>query len=69
MRADGTARRAITDSALRDEEYPGVSPDGEYVVYAAASGERGESQLYLTRLRDRREMQLTNRGQNTRPVW
>src|SRR5262245_42095759 len=69
MHADGSARRAITDSALRDEEYPCVSPDGRYVVYAAAQRERGESQLFLTRLRDHREIQLTNRGQNTRPVW
>jgi TolB protein len=69
MRADGSARRAITDSALHDEEYPSLSPDGAYVVYASARGARGESQLFLTRLRDRREIQLTSRGQNTRPVW
>jgi hypothetical protein len=69
MRADGSARRAITDSALYDEEYPSVSPDGAYVVYASARGARGESQLFLARLVDRREIQLTHRGQNTRPVW
>jgi len=69
MRSDGSARRAITDSALHDEEYPAVSPDGSHVVYASARGARGESQLFLTRVRDRREIQLTARGQNTRPVW
>lgn len=69
MRADGTGRRAITDSALQDEEDPCVSPDGGYVAYASARGARGESQLYVTRVRDRREMQLTSRGQNLRPVW
>jgi Tol biopolymer transport system component len=69
MRADGSARRAITDSALYDEEYPGLSPDGAWVVYTSARGARGESQLFVTRVRDRRETQLTHRGQNTRPVW
>jgi hypothetical protein len=69
MRSDGTGRRAITDSALHDEEYPSLSPDGAYVVYASARGARGESQLFLTRVSDRREIQLTAHGQNTRPVW
>jgi hypothetical protein len=69
MRADGSARRAITSSPLDDEEYPSLSPDGAWVVYASARGRRAESQLYVTRLEDRREMQITSRGQNTRPVW
>jgi hypothetical protein len=69
MRADGRARRAVTDSALHDEEHPSLSPDGAWVVYASARGARQESQLYATRLLDRRELQLTLRGQNAWPVW
>jgi hypothetical protein len=69
MRADGRARRAVTDSALHDEEHPSLSPDGAWVVYASARGVREELQLYATRLADRRELQLTLRGHNTWPVW
>jgi dipeptidyl aminopeptidase/acylaminoacyl peptidase len=69
MRADGSARRAITDTALYDEEYPALSPDGAYVVYASARGNDGHSQLYLTRRAGGRELQLTSHGQSTRPVW
>jgi Tol biopolymer transport system component len=69
MRADGRARRALTESALHDEEHPCLSPDGAWVVYASARGAREELQLYATRLADRRERQLTLRGHNTWPVW
>lgn len=69
MRADGSARRAITDTALYDEEYPALSPDGAYVVYASVRGDGGHSQLYLTRREGGRELQLTSHGQSTRPVW
>jgi len=69
MRSDGRARRALTDSALHDEEHPCLSPDGAWVVYASARGARGQSQLYAIRLADRRERQLTLSGQNVWPVW
>lgn len=68
MRADGTAKRPMATSSY-DEEYPAVSPEGRYVVFASArAGDRG-SQLYLVRATDGREIQLTHSGQNSRPVW
>lgn len=69
MRANGSAKRAMTDTAAFDEEFPAISPDGRYVVYATARTERDESQLYLVRVGDGREMQITRTGQNSRPVW
>ena len=71
MRGDGSARRKITDSSF-DESFPSPSPDGRYVVYAssrAAEEEEEENQLYLTRVVDGVEIQLTHGGQNGRPVW
>jgi hypothetical protein len=68
MRADGSGKRPISSSSF-DEIYPAVSPDGRYVVYASARGDETESQLYVSRVRDRFEKQLTQTGQNGRPVW
>jgi len=68
MRADGTRKRLITASSY-DEEFPSVSRNGEYVVYASARGMEEESQLFITRVADREEIQLTQTGQNGRPIW
>ncbi len=69
MRADGGAKRALTDSAAFDEEFPAPSADGRFVVYAAARSEQDDSQLYVVRVADGQEMQVTRSGQNSRPVW
>jgi hypothetical protein len=68
MRADGTGKRAVAESTY-DEEFPAVSPDGRFVVYSAARGENDVSQLFLVQVGNRAEMQLTQNGQNGRPVW
>jgi hypothetical protein len=68
MRTDGSGRRPIATTSY-EEFSPAVSPDGRYVVYASARGEVEESQVYVTRVQDRRETQLTKHGQNGRPVW
>jgi Tol biopolymer transport system component len=67
MRSDGTAKRPLVTSGF-DDEFPALSPDGRFVVYASVR-ERGVSQLYMTRLEDGVEVQLTKTGQNGRPVW
>jgi hypothetical protein len=84
MRSDGSNRRAVTRSVW-DEVSPAPSPDGRYVVYSsvraslrgspsaeAESGARKtgeESHLYLARVEDGYEIQLTQNSQNGRPVW
>jgi hypothetical protein len=67
MRANGTGKRLLVSSSF-DEEFPALSPDGRFVVYASVR-EGGVSQLYMTRLEDGVEAQLTRAGQNGRPVW
>lgn len=68
MRANGTGKRAVTGSSY-DEEYPAVSPDGRYVVYASVRPPENKSQLYLARTSDGYEVQLTRIGHNSRPIW
>lgn len=84
MRADGSNKRAVTRSVW-DEASPAPSPDGRYVVYSSvraslrgapsADAEPGarktgeESHLYLARVEDGYEIQLTQNSQNGRPVW
>ena len=69
MRSNGTAKRAITDSSF-DEDAPAISPDGRYVVYGSVRGNQlDQSQLFVTRVEDRFEIQLTRSGQNGRPIW
>ena len=68
MRANGSAKRALTSSSF-DEEFPAVSPHGKYVVYSAVRGDSDSSQLYMTRVADGREIQITQTGQSSRPVW
>lgn len=68
MRADGSGRRPVAQSDF-DEGFPAVSPHGRYVVYASARGTEKESQLFLTRVSDGTERQLTQNAQNGRPVW
>jgi dipeptidyl aminopeptidase/acylaminoacyl peptidase len=67
MRSNGSAKRPVVTSGF-DEEYPALSPDGRFVVYASAR-DRGVSHLFMTRLDDRAEIQLTHTGQSGRPVW
>ena len=67
MRSDGSARRPLVTSGF-DDQFPALSPDGRFVVYASAR-ERHTSQLYITRISDGVEVQLTRTGQNGRPVW
>jgi dipeptidyl aminopeptidase/acylaminoacyl peptidase len=68
MRSDGSSKRPIADSSF-DEEFPAASPKGRYVVYSAVRGSSKESQLFMTRVSDGVEIQLTRTGQNGRPVW
>ncbi len=68
MRADGTHKRPMANSSY-DEEFPSVSRHGDYVVYASARGLEEESQLFITRVEDGEEIQLTQTGQNGRPIW
>jgi hypothetical protein len=67
MRADGSAKRPVVTSRF-DDDFPSLSPDGRFVVYASAR-EGDVSQLYVTRVADGTEVQLTHIGQNGRPVW
>jgi hypothetical protein len=68
MRADGGAKRQITRTD-DVEEYPSLSPDGRYVVYAATRGDSQTSQLYVARVSDGVEQEVTHGGQNSRPIW
>jgi hypothetical protein len=69
MHSNGAAKRRITNTHF-DEDSPSVSPDGRHVVYASARGEVDAlSHLYVARISDQREIQLTVNGQNGRPIW
>jgi hypothetical protein len=71
MRSDGSAKRRLTDTDF-DADSPSVSPDGRHVVYASARGtieKQIRSHLYVIRVSDRGEIQLTVNGQNGRPIW
>jgi len=69
MRSNGSAKRRITDTNF-DEDSPSISPDGRHVVYASVRGDVEElSHLYVARVSDQREIQLTRNGQNGRPIW
>ena len=68
MRADGSSKRPITSSSF-DEDFPAPSPDGSFVIYASTRGGQAESHLYVTRVRDLAEIQVTQNSQNGRPVW
>ena len=68
MRPDGSSKRAVTHSSY-DELYPALSPDARYVVYSSVRGNSDQSQLFLTRISDGYEIQLTTNGQNARPIW
>ncbi len=69
MRSNGSAKRAITSSNY-DEDAPAVSENGRYVVYGSVRGNQlDQSQLFLTRVSDMHEIQLTHSGQNARPIW
>lgn len=68
MRSDGTGKRALTDTNF-DEEFPAVSPQGRYVVFSSVRPPSDQTQLYMVRVHDRRVVQLTQSGQNSRPLW
>ncbi len=68
MRADGGAKRQITQTD-DTEEYPSLSPDGRYVVYASVRGDVKESHLFVARVSDGVEQEVTHNGQASRPVW
>jgi len=68
MRSDGGAKRRITSSSY-DEEFPAMSPDGKHVVYGSVRGDEEDRQLFIARLSDLREIQITQAGQSSRPVW
>ncbi len=68
MRADGGAKRQITRTDFV-EEYPALSPDGRFVVYASARGDVKESRLFVARVSDGVEQEVTHTGQSSRPVW
>jgi dipeptidyl aminopeptidase/acylaminoacyl peptidase len=68
MRADGGAKRQIT-STDDIEEFPSLSPDGRYVVYASVRGDVKESHLFVARVSDGVEQEVTHNGQASRPVW
>ena len=68
MRSDGGAKRQITNTD-DIEEYPSLSPDGRYVVYASVRGDVKESHLFVARVSDGVEQEVTHNGQASRPVW
>jgi WD40 repeat protein len=68
MRADGGAKRQITETN-GVEEFPSLSPDGRYVAYAATRGDSPSSQIYVARVSDGVEQEVTHTGQNSRPIW
>ena len=68
MRADGSAKRRVTNTGY-DEETPSPSPDGRFVVYASSRGSKDETLLYVARVADGVEREIVHNGQNGRPVW
>jgi len=68
MRADGSAKRPITKTAY-DEEFPSLSADGRFVIYASSRGDDKESLLYVARVGDGVEREVVHSGLNSRPVW
>jgi Tol biopolymer transport system component len=68
MRADGSAKRRVTNTGY-DEEFPAPSPDGRFVVYASSRGDETETLLYVARVADGVEREIVHSGQNGRPVW
>jgi len=68
MRADGGAKRQITNTD-DVEEYPSLSPDARFVVYASVRGDVKESHLFVARVSDGVEQEVTHAGQASRPVW
>ena len=68
MRADGTGKKALTNTSF-DEEYPAVSAHGRFVAFSSVRPPGQESQIYLIRVDDGAESQLTRGGQHGRPRW
>jgi len=68
MHADGSGKRQITQTD-DVEEYPSLSPDARYVVYASVRGDVKESHLFIARVSDGVEQEVTHAGQASRPTW
>ena len=68
MHADGGSKRQITKTDYV-EEFPAISSDGRFVVYASARGDVKESHLFVARVSDGVEQEVTHSGQASRPVW
>ncbi len=68
MRADGGAKRQITRTDFV-EEFPSLSPDGNFVVYASSRGDTKDSRLFVARVSDGLEQEVTHTGQASRPIW
>jgi len=68
MRPDGGSKRQITKTDYV-EEFPAISADGRFVVYASARGDVTESHLFVARVSDGVEQEVTHNGQASRPVW
>ncbi|HXX48538.1 MAG TPA: hypothetical protein VEN47_09935 [Myxococcota bacterium] len=68
MRTDGGSKHQITKTDYV-EEFPAISPDGRFVVYASARGDVTESHLFVARVSDGVEQEVTHSGQASRPVW
>jgi len=68
MRPDGGSKRQVTKTDYV-EEFPAISPDGRFVVYASARGDVTESHLFVARVSDGVEQEVTHSGQASRPAW
>jgi len=67
MRADGSARRALSSGSIRDELQPALSPDGRLVAFVAE--ENGLRRLFVRRLDGSGERMLVRDAVVTEPVW
>jgi hypothetical protein len=70
MHADGGGKRQLTHTDYV-EEFPALSPDGRFVVYASTRGDSNNdsSRLFVARVSDGVEQEVTHQGQASRPVW
>lgn len=64
VRASGGGLRRITDTPLRVESYPTVSPDGERIAFAASDGH-----IWVANADGSGEARLTSIGANSLPDW
>ena len=62
-----TGRTARITQNMGDNEDPSWSPDGRYLVFSSTRS--GTSEIWLATSNGRHQVQLTNGGGYTRPVW